>query len=124
MDRVAEIAAIFEDIERRRLQAIFDQDEAAFRAVHANDEYEEESLVAMDLVVVTDPNAVRVEILEVFVDTPTCIAVEATWDRSTAIEGGGIASVEQVLERRDDGWGYSWVGTGWRCDGSHPLAGS
>ncbi len=123
VDRLTEIAAIFEDLERRRLQAIFDQDEEAFRAVHANAAYEEQSLVVLGLVVVTDPNAATVSIAEVLADSPFCIAVLATWDRSLATELGGVTSSEYVIERADDGWGLSWVGEGWKCDGPHPLSG-
>jgi hypothetical protein len=39
MDRVAEITAIFEDLERRRLDAIYSGDVEAFKAVFANSEY-------------------------------------------------------------------------------------
>lgn len=58
MDRVAEIQAIFQELEVRRLQAIMDQDEEAFRAVFANEEYEERSVGGMALVTVIDPSAV------------------------------------------------------------------
>ncbi|MFV1970526.1 MAG: hypothetical protein ACC683_05920, partial [Acidimicrobiia bacterium] len=44
LDRMAEIQAIFQDLEVRRLQAIMDQDEEAFRSVFANAEYEERSM--------------------------------------------------------------------------------
>ncbi|MDK1011588.1 MAG: hypothetical protein QGM48_11095, partial [Actinomycetota bacterium] len=47
LDRVAEIQAIFQELEVRRLQAIMDQDEEAFCAVFANEEYEERSVVLL-----------------------------------------------------------------------------
>ena len=37
LDRLTEIQAIFQDLEVRRLQAIMDQDEEAFRSLFAND---------------------------------------------------------------------------------------
>ncbi len=75
LDRVAEIQAIFEDLERRRLQAILDQDEEAFRSVFANEEYEERSVPGMQMVTVIDPDAIVFTVVEVFVDEENCIAV-------------------------------------------------
>jgi uncharacterized membrane protein YjjP (DUF1212 family) len=50
VDRVAEIEAIFQDLEERRLQALYDGDREAFQALFANDEYMERSLALFDLV--------------------------------------------------------------------------
>ncbi len=46
LDRLAEIQAIFQDLEERRLQALYDGDREAFRALFANDEYMERSMGA------------------------------------------------------------------------------
>ncbi|MEZ5174604.1 MAG: hypothetical protein R2823_00145 [Acidimicrobiia bacterium] len=121
-DRIAEITAIFEDLERRRLQAILDQDEDAFRAVHSNQQYLEESLVVLDLVKVIDVEAVEVSIDDILLDSDQCLAVLATVDLSAATAGGGATTTEYVLEFGPEGWGFSWVGEGWRCDGPHPLS--
>lgn len=122
IDRVAEITAIFEDLERRRLQAILDQDEEAFRVLFANDEYLRESLRTMELVVVIDPMAAVLVDSEVFEDSDVCIGINATWDLTRAIEGGGVGTDDYILEPTPDGWGFSWVGRGWRCDRPHPLS--
>ena len=123
IDRVAEIQAIFQDLERRRLQAIMDQDEEAFRAVFANAEYEERSIGGMELVTVIDPTAAVFTVLQVFVDDPNCIAVSGTKDGTGAVIGAGLGTVaDYVVELRDEVWGMSWVGEGWRCDGSHPFS--
>ncbi|MCB1247213.1 MAG: hypothetical protein KDB69_08105, partial [Acidimicrobiia bacterium] len=74
LDRIAEIEAIFLDLERRRLQAIKDQDEEAYRAVFANEFYEEASMVVFDEVDVIDPNAVKLTVLDILVDRDDCIA--------------------------------------------------
>lgn len=122
IDRLTEIAAIFEDLERRRLQAIFDQDEDAFRAVHANETYEELSMQVMDLVRVVDANKATVEVHEILVDEATCTAIRASIDLSEATERGEIGIDLHVLELGDSGWGFSWTGEGWQCVGPHPLS--
>ncbi len=122
-DRVAEIQAIFQDLERRRLQAIMDQDEEAFRAVFANEEYEERSMLLMDEVTVLDADEATVVVTKVFVDSAGCIAVAAIVDASRSILGGGVGiESDHVVETKDDLWGFSWVGEGWRCDGPHPFS--
>lgn len=123
IDRVAEIEAIFQDLERRRLQAILDQDEEAFRALFANEEYLERSLVTMDLVSVVDPSAAFIVDAVVFEDSDACLGISATWDLTEAVEGGGVGTDDYVLEPMQNAWGFSWVGEGWRCDGPHPLSG-
>ncbi len=123
LDRVAEIQAIFQDLEVRRLQAIMDQDEEAFRSVFANAEYEERSMVLLDDVTVIDPQAVMFTVTEVFSDGPDCIAVDAVVDASLAIQGGGVsAGRDHVIEVSESSWGLSWVGDGWRCVGPHPFS--
>jgi len=124
LSRIAEIEAIFQDLEVRRLQAIMDQDEEAFRAVFANEEYADRSLGGMALVTVVDPAAAVYRVVEVFVDDPSCIAVSAFEDATGAIEGSKVDDpVDHVLERTLSGWGWSWIGGGWRCDGPHPFSG-
>lgn len=123
VDRVTEIQAIFQDLERLRLQAIMDKDEEAFRAVFANAEYEERSMGGMELVTVIDPTAAVFTVLQVFVDDPTCVAVEAVADGTLAIRGADIGQpTDYVIEQADFGWGFSWAGSGWRCDGPHPFS--
>ena len=124
LDRLTEIQAIFQDLEVRRLQAIMDQDEEAFRSVFANEEYAERSLVAMDLVDVIDPSLVVFDVSELFVDNVRCIAVSGIVDATGASDGGGRGEIADfVVEMGVDGWGLSWVGEGWRCDGPHPFSG-
>jgi hypothetical protein len=124
LDRLTEIQAIFQDLEVRRLQAIMDQDEEAFRSVFSNDEYAERSLVAMDLVGVIDPSLVAFDVVEVLADSGGCIAVSGIVDATGASDGGGRGGIADfVVEMGIDGWGLSWVGEGWRCDGPHPFSG-
>ena len=123
LDRIAEIEAIFQDLEVRRLQAIMDQDEDAFRAVFANDEYAERSMAVFDVAKVLDPTMVTLEVKEVFSDTAVCIAVGAVVDTTGAIEGGGLDTQDDnVIEFSGDQWAISWIGSGWRCDGPHPFS--
>jgi hypothetical protein len=124
LDRVTEIQAIFQDLEVRRLQAIMDQDEEAFRSVFANNEYAERSVGGMALVTVLDPSAAVFSVRQALVDDPNCIAVEGQKDVSLAVEGVTESDIaDYVVEPRSDGaWGLSWVGSGWRCAGPHPFS--
>ena len=122
-DRIGEIQSIFEDLEHRRLRAILDQDEEAYRSVFANEYYEEASMVVFDEVTVLDPGAARVTIIEVLVDSETCLAAVVESDQSGVNATGGVSIEDWVLEVSERGeWGFSWAGKGWRCVGSHPLS--
>ena len=123
LDRLTEIQAIFHDLEVRRLQAIMDQDEEAFRSVFANDEYGERSMVAMSMVDVIDASRVIFNVNDVLVDNVECIAVSGTVDATGASDGGGLGGIADfVVELGEEGWGLSWVGEGWTCDGPHPFS--
>jgi hypothetical protein len=123
LDRLTEIQAIFQDLEIRRLQAIMDQDEEAFRAVFANAEYEERSMVLLDQVVVLSPDAVEFTVATVLADQSGCIAVLGLIDATRASVDGGVGNEKDfVIEYETGQWGYSWVGEGWRCDGPHPFS--
>lgn len=122
LDRITEIEAIFLDLERRRLQAILDQDEEAYRAVFANEYYEEESMVVFESVEVMDPNSATVTVLEVLVDRPNCVAARVRSDQTGVSASGGVADDDWVVELSDGHWGFSWAGEGWQCDPPHPLS--
>ena len=112
------------DLLRRRLVAILDGDEEEFRSVFANDQYEERDMGAMDLVTVLDPTLNTFDVLEVFVDDSSCIAVSGLHGAVGAVEGGGPgAATDYVIEYSGRVWGLSWIGSGWRCDGPHPFSG-
>ena len=124
VDRRAEIEAIFRDVERRRLQAILDQDREAFLAAFSNAGYAQESIPLMKVTVVLDPSAVLFRVVETYVDSPDCIAVGAVVDMTLATEGGSTSvKIDYVVQQTDEEWGLSWVGGGWRCDGPHPFSG-
>lgn len=123
LDRVAEIAALFEDLERRRLQAIFDQDEEAFRAVYANDAYEEESILVLTLATVLDPSgSFSQRLVELVADQPMCLAATLTRDYTGVLVGGAETTKTYVIELIDGSWGLSWVGEDWACDKPHPFS--
>ena len=123
VDRLSEIQAIFEDLEHRRLQAIYDQDEAVFRSLYANAEYLHLDLEAFDAVKVIDPAGVSLSIIDVSSDTESCIAAVVHIEAESAFEGGISYETTIVVQGNEAGWGYSWVGEDWACDGPHPLSG-
>jgi hypothetical protein len=119
VDRLTEIEAIYQDLEERRLDALYRGDEEAYRAVHVNNGYLEEALVLLGTVTFDAPPTPDVEILEVIHDGAECIAVNRLIHRADKGEDNPPAIA--VLELRDELWLLSYVGTGWICDGPHPF---
>ena len=123
VDRIAEIEAIYQDLEERRLDALYRGDREAYTALFANAGYLEESMDVMDLVEFQDDwPLVDVVIIEVLHDSAECIAVELSTDYSNIFVGGGAGALIKVVESVDIGWGISFVGSGWTCDGPHPFS--
>ena len=123
IDRLVEIEAIFQDLEERRLQALYDGDREAFRALFANDEYMERSMALFDLVeFAAPPQLGRVEVRSILRESDGCLAAEVVTAYEGILTGGGTDSKLVVLERVGSEWGISFVGEGWACDGPHPLS--
>ncbi len=124
VDRVAEIEAILQDLEERRLDALYRGDEVAYRALFANEAYLEESMVLFDLMEFeAPPEPGRVLIIQVLSEDETCIALEIESNFVGILKGAEkSASSTVVLERSESGWGFSYVGEGWVCDGPHPFS--
>ena len=123
-DRTAEIEAIFQDLEQRRLTALYEGDTAAFEVLFANDAYLERSLGAFEIVDFNErPTAAHVAVLSVLVDSPDCIAAVLAIDAVPELVGSEGTEHTTVLERRTEtAWGLSYVGKGWECSGEHPLS--
>lgn len=119
-DRLAEIEALFQDLEERRLQALYDGDREAFRALFANDEYMERSMGAFDVVEFVKPPEVGIVQFRLVQDGADCIAAAYGVNRFDMSQASDPATV--VLEWIDDGWGFSYAGEGWACDGPHPFS--
>jgi len=124
IDRKAEIEAIFQDLENRRLQALYDGDREAFQALFANEEYMQQSMVLFDLVEFVDGwTAPKLTVEQVLADDPGCIAARVRGDYSRVFVDGDLGESARVVERDATGWGISYVGDGWACEGPHPLSG-
>jgi len=123
MDRVAEIEAIFQDLEERRLQALYEGNEETFQSLFANKEYMERSLGVLDLVeFVSVPQGVVVDLVSVKADTGECIAARILTDATQALGEEGVSDRTIVLEFVEGRWGFSYIGEGWECEGPHPLS--
>ena len=120
VDRVAEIEAIFQDLEERRLQALYEGDKETFKSLFANKEYMERSLGAFDVVEFGAPPEVRVEVLTVLTESETCIAARRMLHRVDL--GKSSTPSIGVIETVDGVWGFSFTGEGWVCEGLHPLS--
>jgi hypothetical protein len=123
--RLVEVEEIFRDLEFRRLDALYRNDEAAFRALFANEAYLEEGLrlgvLDTDVPVQPTLELVRYLSFELLIDREDCLAARITTDLSDVYVGSDPFTSEHVLMPRDDGWGFAWTGAGWLCDGPHPL---
>jgi hypothetical protein len=123
VDRLTEIHAIFEDLERRRLQAIYTGDVEAFASLFADTPYLEESLRVFDVI---DPGPVpeiRIEAMEVLKDDGECIAL---FYESYRDDGTSVGAATVVLQPSESGAVYLFTNSGrggWMCDGPHPLSG-
>ena len=123
VDRLTEIEAIFQNLEERRLQALYDGDRDAFRALFANDEYRERSMEAFDVVKFDgEPSAPVVSVIDLEFESPECLAVRAVFQKVNGLVGSEQRTRRVVLERSNEVWGYSYSGEGWECDGSHPFS--
>lgn len=123
VDRLAEIEAIFQDLEERRLQALYDGDEETFTSLFANKEYMQRSLGAFDVVEFkAEWRTPAVAAVEVLHDDPGCIAVRTATDFSGVFVGGSTDEVIEAVESIGSGWGMSYAGEGWTCDGPHPFS--
>ena len=84
MDRLAEIEAIYQDLEERRLDALYRGDREAFAGLFANEAYLDRSIGAFDVVEFDDPpGLVAIDVLEVLVDDSECLAARILTDASS-----------------------------------------
>jgi hypothetical protein len=122
IDRITEITRIFEDLERRRLAAIYAGDRDAFRTLFADTPYLDRSLEVFDLVAPGTPPAITIEVIEVLRDDDRCLAVWA----AAEVDGQRVKPTTTVLAKTVGGWAFAFVTDergGWMCDGKHPLSG-
>ena len=123
IDRLAEIEAIFQDLEERRLQALYDGDRETFRSLFANDEYMERSMGVFDLIeFMAAPDLIVVDVLEILADGDRCVSAVVFTDATQALGTDGSSTRTVVLERDGERWGFSYIGEGWVCEGPHPLS--
>lgn len=123
IERLAEIEAIFQNLEERRLQTLYDGDREAFQALFANDGFMERSMALFDLVeFVAPPAPGRVEVRSILHEGDQCLAAELVTAYAGILADGGTGSKRVVLERMGTAWAISFVGEGWICDGPHPLS--
>ncbi len=125
VDRLTEVEAIFRDLEFRRLDALYREDERAFRELFSNEAYLEQSLAAMgQLNFVAEPAAdsLMIHVIDLQKDSPDCLVARVSLDATAALGPGARDELTQVLTPAATGrWAYSYGGEGWYCDGAHPL---
>ena len=122
VDRLTEIQAIFEDLERRRLEAIYTGDVEAFRSLFADTPYLEESLAVFDVIEPGPVPDIELSVIEVLKDEPDCLAL---YYQSIHGDGSEGPRSTVVFERSGDTYMYAFTNDGrggWLCDGPHPLS--
>jgi len=124
LDRLAEIEAIYQDLEERRLDALYRGDRQAFAALFAVESYMEASLDAFEILeFIAEPEPPLVTALEVLRDDSVCLAVRFHVDGTQALGPDAEGEVITVLQRNSKGdWGYSYTGEGWLCEEPHPFS--
>jgi hypothetical protein len=123
VDRLAEIEAVFQDLEERRLQALYEGDEETFKSLFANKEYMQRSLGAFDAVEFkAPPEDVNVQVLRVMSDEEACIAALVSTSATASLGVSAFSENVVVIERGSNGWGLSYAGEGWTCEGPHPFS--
>jgi hypothetical protein len=123
VDRTAEIEAIFQDLEQRRLTSLYEGDHEGFAALFANDAYLEGSLEAFGVAEFESPPRVDVAILDIATDTDECLA--AVIELTILATGQRAEASTVVLQRSQSSWGFSFAFTGeegWLCNGPHPFS--
>ena len=123
VDRVAEIEAIYQDLEERRLDALYRGDEVAYRALFANEAYMEASMGAFEVIEFDGPpRQVQLHVEEVLWDSGACIAASVNSSPVSGIIGSTQHSRVIVIQVANRNWGLSFVGMGWACEGPHPFS--
>ena len=123
VDRITEIEAIYQDLEERRLDALYRGDEEAYRALFANDAYLEASMGAFDVIEFAGPPGdVQLHVEDVLWDSGACIAATVNSSPVSGIVGSTQHSRVIVIEVANGSWGLSFVGKGWACEGPHPFS--
>jgi hypothetical protein len=123
VDRKAEIEAIFQNLEQRRLTALYEGDREAFAALFANDGYLQRSFEAFELAEFETRPEVEVAIVDIDTDTSDCLAAVTQLTILGIDEQGEPSTV--VLQRTPSSWGFSFEfegQEGWRCNGPHPFS--
>ncbi len=125
VDRLTEVEAIFRDLEFRRLDALYREDERAFRELFSNEAYLEQSLgIFGESEFRGNPKGapVTVEVTELLVDRDDCLAAVVAEDATSVFGPDAIGERTLVLTLTASGdWGLAYGGSGWLCDGPHPL---
>jgi len=123
VDREAEVTAIFQDLEQRRLEAIYTGDVEAFTALFADTPYLDRSLEVFELVESGEVPTIEIEVLEILRDDPECLAL---YYRAVDIATGEVSEGSTVTLVPSAGMmKYAFTNSGkggWLCDGPHPLS--
>lgn len=123
LDRLAEVEAIVQDLEERRLDALYRRDLEALREVYASEGlYERVVPVVGQLQFAKPPWSIDVDVTEILLDQTDCLAAKISFDNREALGPEALEQHVVILQpSRPFRWGYSYLGTGWLCDGPHPF---
>ena len=109
VDRVVEIEAILQSLEQRRIDAVYQDDRDAYRALFANEGFMEASMVVFDELEFDPPPVVEVEVQALLHDGAECVAARRVlhrFDLDQAGEFGNGVAVGGLGEKFNDGFGH------------------
>ncbi|MGH8936659.1 MAG: hypothetical protein ACRDXD_10445 [Acidimicrobiia bacterium] len=120
---MAEVEAIVQDLEERRLDALYRRDLEALRELYASEGlYElEVELTLPEIEFKEPPGDLRVDVLRLIKDEPQCLAAETHVDASAVAHNVTPTRFTLVLQPVRGGWGFAYAGTGWLCEGPNPM---
>ena len=121
VDRLAEVQAILQDLEERRLDALFQEDEEAFRALFASEYLWLREREALGVVDWDSVPGVDVAVVEVVLDDAACLVARARFEFSESLAASSPVILTVTLQPVESGWGFSFNSDSWLCVEPHPL---
>jgi 3-dehydroquinate dehydratase len=122
LDRLAEVEAIVQDLEERRLDALYRKDIEALREVFASEGLYEQTVAIIDQVELREGTQVEVHISELLADEPNCLAAQLDFRYREVSGETETETVLTVLQPTDsNAWGFAYYGQGWLCNGPNPM---
>lgn len=122
LDRLAEVEAIVQDLEERRLDALYRRDLEALRELYASEGLYEQTVAIIDELALREGTRVDVQVTDLLVDKSNCLAAQLDFRYREVSGQTEVEPVLTVLQLTDsNAWGFAYYGEGWLCNGPNPM---